>query len=417
MNQPTRREPLADHGNTAVSQQKLLPPIIAELSEHRSGDKVQRTISFQSVDGMRQELWWRISGAPNALPAPLMREDIIVTSLVFHAMHTKRNLHVRGRVSESVLDNMEVFQQIWTLWRPDIYTKIEISADVRVSEHRPAGRDKTGICAFSGGVDGTATAWRHHSRQAGQLNRQLIAGVLIRGFDIALDDDAGWSKAERTAALALSDIDLPLARVETNWRDQFCCDWEMEHAAGVLGCLRHWEEDAGSLLFGSDDNYRQLGGAWGSHPLPATLLGGGGTVIHYDGGAMTRTAKVALISEWPIAYDLLRVCWEGEDAGRNCGICRKCIKTKLNAVACGKPIPASLGARPTPQEVRSIKKINAFQLASMEEILEVAKQNGIVDPLMGALASVLVRNKARARVRALGQPLKSLARKVLNRPI
>jgi hypothetical protein len=417
MNEPTRHEPQAGHGNTVVSQQKLLPPIIAELSEHRSGDKVQRTISFQSVDGKRQELWWRIAGARNALPAPLTREDIIVTSLVFHAMHTKRNLHVRGRVSESVLDNMEVFQQIWALWRPDIYTKIEISADVRVSEHRPAGRDKTGICAFSGGVDGTATAWRHHSHQAGQLNRQLIAGVLIRGFDIALDDDAGWSEAERTAALALSDIDLPLVRVETNWRDQFCGDWEMEHAAGVLGCLRHWEEDAGSLLLGSDEDYRRLVVPLGAHPLPTNLLGGGDTVIHCDGSAMTRTEKVALISEWPIGYDLLRVCWEGKNAGRNCGICEKCVRTKLNAIACGKPIPASLGARPTRKEIRSIKRVYGGQLRLMEEVLEVAKQNGIVDPLLGTLASTLAHNKARARLRALGRPLKSLARKVLNRPI
>ncbi len=388
-------------------------PIIAELLEHRSGDTVERTISFESADDQVWQLWWRISGAPNSLPRPLTREDLVVTSLIFYAMRTRRDLHVRGCVSNSVLDNIEVLQQIMTLWRPDLYARISVTADLYTSEHRPVDRDTKGVCAFSGGVDGAATTWRHHSQQAGRLNRELVAGVLIRGFDIPLDDNAGWSTAVRTAGLALDDIGLPFARVETNWRDLVCGDWEMEFAAAAISCLRHWEEDAGSLLLGSGEDYARLTWPWGAHPLVSACLGGGDTVVQYDGGDLTRTAKVALLSEWPVGYNNLRVCWQGKVLGSNCGICEKCIRTKLNAIACGKPIPASLGRRPTKKEVASIKIGTPARLALMKEVLEMAGRNGIDDPLFGTVSNLLARRAVRARLSPFLRPLKSFGRKVV----
>ena len=35
----------------------------------------------------------------------------------------------------------------------------------------------------------------------------------------------------------------------------------------------------------------------------------------------------------------LRVCWQGELKDRNCGKCEKCVRTKLNFLACNRDVP------------------------------------------------------------------------------
>ena len=65
----------------------------------------------------------------------------------------------------------------------------------------------------------------------------------------------------------------------------------------------------------------------------------------HDGAAYNRTEKVKEIIAWPAAVKNLRVCWQGILQDKNCGQCEKCIRTQLNFLATGNPIPEAFSKK------------------------------------------------------------------------
>lgn len=384
--------------------------VVASLAEERAAGRVLRKLSFAPAGQPPSVVYWDISGPEEGLPTALRTADLAAVSLIFYCMRRGAPLHVEGTVTKKLLQDLEEFQDIWTHWRSDLYSKVPVSADdeIEQSAYPHEARKGFGICAFSGGVDGTATAWRHYTNKAGRASRKLRAGVLIRGFDLPLDNAVAWEASKASAVVALDDIGVPFVTLETNWRD-ICGDWEMEFGAGAIACLRNWEPDADSLLLGSCEDYARLVTPWGSHPLPTRLLGGD-LAVAYDGGAMSRTEKVALLSEWPAGYHSLRVCWQGDITGTNCGVCEKCVRTKLNAIACGAELPRSLGERPTAEQISRITISNPVQLILMEEIIQESAERKIDDPLILALKRKLQRDRQLAPLKGVKRKLVSMLR-------
>ena len=369
----------------------------ALLTEERTDNMVRREVRFSTDNGPDRSLWWEITG--QALPSELKRHDVVAGSLIYRAMHEGADLHIEGPVSRDLLDRLEVFQAIWAAWRPDLYRKVRVTAAEEIeTPRRDPDRMNSAVCAFSGGVDGTATTWRHYSGQAGRITRNLHAAVLIWGFDIPFRSVEGWELSCQTAAEALTDINVPFAKVKTNWRQDIAVDWDMEFAAGVTSVLRHWDEEVGTLLLGSCEEYTRLVTPWGSHPLPTHLLAGQDSTVVYDGGELTRTDKVRLISEWPAAYDRLRVCYR-HSTGKNCGVCEKCVRTKLNAIASDVPIPKSLGEPPTVERILKLGNFNGAQRELLGEIVDVAKRRGVDNPLIRATEKTLRMDRLKAPLR------------------
>ena len=363
--------------------------------QHLSTDTgVRRTVVYRLPDGEQGTIWWEVSGAAQILPGAPLNDDLALTSLLFLAMHRGLALHIEGRVSRSMLERAELFMKIWSLWRPDIYRRVEVSANIELPDRLPdINRDRLAICAFSGGVDASCTAFMHQKKMAGRASRKILAGVLIQGFDIGLGEQKAFDISVHSARLMLDDLGIPLLTMRTNWKDDACQTWGMEFGLGVFCCLKLWEDSVGSLLVGSCEDYSRLVTPWGSHPLPTTLLAANGISLVYDGGELNRTQKVALLSQWPAGYDNLRVCWQGDITGENCGICEKCLRTKLNAIVSGKPLPASLPGQPTPRQVARIGPMNTAQKALFSEILMEAEANGFKGPLIKAAKQALARRK------------------------
>lgn len=382
---------------------------------------VRRTVVYRLPDGEQERIWWDVSGPVQNLPSAPSNDDLALTSLLFLAMNRGMALHIEGSVTRSMLERAELFMNIWSLWRPDVYQKVEVSADQELPDRlSDVNRDRLAICAFSGGVDAAFTAFSHHKRLAGRASREIRTGVLIQGFDIGLDEQKAFDVSLQSARIMLDDLGIPLVTVRTNWKADICQFWEMEFGLGVFCCLKLWEDSVGSLLVGSCEDYSRLVTPWGSHPLPTTLLAANGVDLVYDGGHLNRTQKVKLLSDWPIGYDNLRVCWQGDVTGENCGVCEKCIRTKLNAIVSGKPLPASLRGPPTPRQVARIGPMNKAQKALFSEILTEAEANGFRGPLVKAAKVALARRKPPVDVRLktalpssalrIGRRLKRLAR-------
>lgn len=346
------------------------------MHESRADRKVIRWIDLGE-----QRLWWEYEGEQAILPPPLISQDMAATALIFYAMRRGRNLHILGKVSHSLLANLEELNACWVVWRPDLYKRIAITCDEEVTQWdvQPPQSQDMAIAAFSGGVDASFSMLRHHNRNVGRRSKKILSGVLIQGMDIPLSEDHAFSIARENAASMLDSLGLPLVTAKTNWRAIAEGDWEMEFGTAVSTCLRAWQGVVGAAILGSDEDYSRLVLPWGGNPITYSMLSSTDFDVVYDGGDFARTEKVEYLSTWQHGINGLRVCWQGPQTGRNCGVCEKCMRTKLNFMAVDKPLPLSLPGYPSLHDIFGIRAYNSGQLALLEEVVTIASRRGSKD--------------------------------------
>ncbi|MBA3696283.1 MAG: hypothetical protein H0W85_05890 [Methylotenera sp.] len=365
--------------------------ITVTLSEERSEGLVRRIARSQD-----KEVWWDIKGANDVLPPPLDLHDMAATCFIFYAMSKGEDLYIAGPVSRSLLENLEALVASWVNYCPNLYKSIRIFSDEEVYDKSRTifsqARNKA-IAAFSGGLDATFTAWRHHNGRVGRKNRKILAGALIQGFDIPLEKIQAFEISAASASETLQSISVPLVTIQTNWKSQVCANWEMEFGNGVATCLMNWLGSVDTALIGSDMDYRRLIFPWGGSPMTYGMLSSDGFKVEYDGGECARTEKAKVISDWEVGLRNLRVCWAGPLTGKNCGICEKCIRTKMNFLAMGVPLPSSLLGAPSISAVSCLRTSNEQQIALLNDIVDTATQSNIKDPWVQGLKFAIFKNK------------------------
>jgi hypothetical protein len=321
-----------------------------------------------------------------SLSAPSTWDFALLASL-FWAMHRGVDLHIAGPVSQRLLLNLEEFQDAWTAWAPDRYRLIGITADAEV---RGEDDGRSGAFAFSGGVDSVFTLLRHGSGKAGRRTVTPRVAVLVHGFDIPLEATDAFAVAERSARKTADLLGLELAAVKTNWR-MLGGKWEWEFCSALAAVLHQFQGLAAHGVVAADEDYTALAFPWGSNPITNPMLSGSHFSMVTDGTSFTRSQRVAFIaSESPQAARRLRVCWEGLPTGENCGVCEKCVRTKLNFMAGGHE-PLAFDRRPTWDEINSINVRNPIQLSFLKEIQATARANGITERWVSVLDRVIVR--------------------------
>lgn len=366
------------------------------LSEERSEGLIRRTA--KSLD---KEVWWEIKGPIEVLPPPLDLHDMAALCFVFHAMHKGEDLHVAGPVSRSMLENLEDLVASWVNWCPELYKSISIFCDEEVidkSRTLPDHADNLAIAAFSGGLDSTFTAWRHHNTKVRRKNRKLLLGALIHGFDIPLENVQAFEISATSANETLRSIGLPLVTIQTNWRSELCTSWEMEFGDGIATCLMNWQGAVDTALIGSDMDYRRLVYPWGGSPMTYSMFSNDGFKVIYDGGEFARTEKAEGIADWTEGLSNLRVCWDGPMTGKNCGTCEKCIRTKLNFLAVGAALPPTLPGMPSLFSIFRLRTNNEQQIALMNDIVEMATRRQVEGLWLQALKFAVLKNKIYLRV-------------------
>lgn len=311
-------------------------------------------------------LWWRFSG--NTLVQPPNSANHALTALLPLAMHEGADLHVRGTVDRTLLENLEEAIDAWTLWRPDLYRPIRISADeVTCATYEPEAR---AALMYSGGVDANYALVAHKERLLGHRNRDVGTAVLVHGFDIPLSEEQWFAQAKQHAEPILDHFDCPLTVVQTNWRS-ISVNWEMAFGFGVTTVLHQLERDHGSGLWAADEPYNREVIPWGSNSISNPLLSGGTFPIRCVGSGISRAGKIGVIGQHPIIREHLRVCWRRPQNGQNCGVCEKCVRTRLALQAYGYgDTPAFQGVL-APDMVSKVRIDSAVQFDLMDEVRTV----------------------------------------------
>jgi hypothetical protein len=358
---------------------------------------IKLSASIEYTNKKQQHLWYEM---PLEYGDKITdKADPFVIATIFLAMETKSKLIVHGEVSQSLIDNLREFQLAWNCWKPHQYYPIEIEADI-VTDTEINYSNKQAIAAFSGGVDSCFTVWKNHKTK----QYQLEAGIMVHGFDIPLTKKDMFDRAKEKSKLILDDLGLKLIPITTNIRD-FNQDWEDIHGAALASCLMLFEKEYNLGLISSSLPYNTLELPWGSNPITDHLLSNNNfKIIHYGAG-YNRLEKIRNIIDFTVGCDNLRVCWEGENLDKNCGQCEKCIRTILAFRSFKNQLIKCFEQDVNDSQILGINHLKYPEIIELKSILQQAKNSGISDSWVSALAQCIINNERRLFLKGIKQKI------------
>jgi hypothetical protein len=346
-----------------------------------------------------ERLWFEFEAPRDGASADA---EPFAVAMLPQALRERRDLVVHGAVSRRLLRNLSELSDVWHCWLPERYARVRVAAD-SVAQPGPSSEDA--VTAFSGGVDSTFTLWRHAATSSYLGRRTIALAVLIHGLDIPLDDEAAFRGALARSNRAASDLGIPLSPVRTNFRQVVPREWVMSFGAALAACLHLFKGRCGAALIASSKPYDDLLLPSGSNPITDPLMSGDSFEIVHDGAAFSRALKIEAIGQWRAGVEALRVCWEGPQRDRNCGVCEKCIRTTCSFLASGLPVPSHLGAVPDRTALRRMRLSTDRTVKEWWHVLAAAEAHGITDPWVRTVRWRLRRLAARRAAAATARSL------------
>lgn len=345
-------------------------------------------------------------------PQPPPTENWLAMCCLFPAMQCGESLHIAGRVDYDVLQNLAELNVIWNTWKPDVYYRIELSADVVLAPVSPPSGGKGHVFAYSGGVDAMAALLRHSEPGLGWRRRAVGAALIVHGFDIPLTDHLAWQVATDSSQRVLDELGVQLLRLRTNLRE-LPHDWNDCFVLALAGVANAVGAGFDGLVYGSDSrDYESPIIPWGSNPIGDRWCSSVRFPAFADGCEMSRADKLAVISNFQDVGRYLRVCWQTSAGGRNCGLCEKCLRTQLMFLASGLDIPECFLRRISPGDLRGIRLTKTSHEKNMSDVVALAEANNLNEWWLSELRDLLRRERRRRSRRLVDRVFRRVARAV-----
>lgn len=268
--------------------------------------------------------------------------DPYVVFNIYKMMSIGGECYIRGEVSKSLLDNLEMFVNCWTIWLPEKCKNIKIIADREIDDP-PKSFNNDAVLSFSGGLDSVSTLYRHHKGLAGRNNKNIKKLLAITGardissrrgaYDISYQE-IYHNKTKKMNSIA-KDLGFDTVPIETNlYETDTIFDWIEEFVVLFISIMMLYQDTYNNLLIASDqfvnpDSLSLRHRA--SNPITNKLIQSNRFKLITDGEFLTRFDKMDSIKDWQFALENLLACDRCfTEKNKCCGECGKCLSTKLN---------------------------------------------------------------------------------------
>lgn len=315
--------------------------IVSGIGLRAEGDvrRVEARIGWEDSARPEQTLFYEV-GPDHSAPLAADPNAFLVGAILPAWHRGERRIRVEGGLCPMLVDQIRAPLQTLAAWYPELGPPPAIEA-ARL-EARPAAGDRA-ISLLSCGVDSLATL-RANRLWFPPDHALAIRSCLLVDFVDEEDREAPFRSnpdaAKIGAALSVcADAGTDVVLMRTNIWSLDGDGWFFAKSSfGALflsaahclsGAYRH------VYIAASIDAHHPSVPA-GSSPLLDPYYSSGHLQVHHHGTYMPRFERTALVSEWPVGLDNLRVCVHDERGTGNCGTCEKCIRTKLMLVALGR---------------------------------------------------------------------------------
>lgn len=358
---------------------------------------VMRKVSRLSIEGKESIVVYVEIPLQYAENIPV-DDDAGLILMLHYIMQHEGTCCIHGKIHKTLLANLEEYMRCWSGWVPGRYHLPTLIVDEEL-EDPGTETGRQAVCAFSGGVDAAFCICSHRKGMWGHGSCDIDLAVMIHGADISLDDEEGFDLAQMSAKRMLDSWNIPLVCIKTNYRS-YDHHWEHAFFSVVCACLAFFGGKYRHGILGTDQSYAYdtLTIPWGENPVTNHFLSSPSFFIHPCGSSFGRTARCNIIKDYSAVLENLRVCWQGEEKGQNCGKCEKCIRTRLNFMTLGvKRLPCMPSSMPLDalmnEELWDRERCSYYQ-----DILEV---NSATQQLPESLVTII-----RMKLEKSRQPLK-----------
>lgn len=256
--------------------------------------------------------------------------DPFFPCLLIPAMQSEKRLRIVPAISDKLLYNSELIQDIFSTWHRGLFNKIPVEVSEKISNYDNAGYENGTF--FSLGVDSIYTMLKYLPYNTPSIDKTLNYLIYMKGIELPLSiytKGQDLSVIESINSVA-SHYNLKVITGETNLRDVFPLDWaDYYFGPGLASCALSLSQGLGKVYIPSSHSYATL------LPDPSSpLIDHNWSTerinIYHDGGEKERVRKISdLIAHYQFALDNLRVCVENDGGIENCGKCWKCIRTMI----------------------------------------------------------------------------------------
>jgi hypothetical protein len=327
------------------------------LTANSDARVIAATISWEDCEYPDQELVFETRGGEPAAGDPCV-DAFLAACFPLAAVHGESRVRIEGPACPMLVEGLYTAHAWWASWggMPPLMPTIETSGGggrgVGVAATNPRG-----VAFLSGGVDSLHMLMRNHRRYRREDPAYIRDALFIHGFDIGKRARDPQEERFRTALRHLeplaAEAGLRLTSCRTNLRHlptkrDF---WYYRHNGAALAAVGHAAILGRGFLFigASHDIANPV--PIGSHPAVDGLFSSQRVTVIHDGARHARLEKVRELASWPAALAGLRVCPANPGNDLNCGVCEKCLRTRLELLAAGVEETPALGPSLTPIEL------------------------------------------------------------------
>jgi hypothetical protein len=272
------------------------------------------------------------------------------------AVQGEARVRIEGRPCPMLVEGLRTVHAWWESWGGMPCPAPSIDS---LNRGRPqiSAAPRRAFSFLSGGVDGFHSLLRNRRLYRPEDPAYIRRVLLIHGFDIGKrarePEHARFRMALQSLEPLAAEAAVQIVPCRTNLRHLPSRPgfWEHRQVGAALAAVGHAATLGPTFLFIAGTYPVSNPVPAGSHAAVDGLFSSQRLAVIHDGSRFSRLEKVRELASWPAALEVLRVC-PGTSGGRaNCGICEKCLRTRLELLAAGVENTAAFGPSLMPAEL------------------------------------------------------------------
>lgn len=246
--------------------------------------------------------------------------EAFVALALLPCMKMRLDCATQGSMSPVFDAGIETVQDVFQDWKPK-YERVKIRG-VHLERKKWNPRGRVGLF-FSGGLDSFYSLLKRQD--------EITDLIFIHGFDVPLEDHALRGVVLEMVQRVAAHFDKRVVEIETNARSflEGFTFWGLSHGGAMASIGHLLAPEFNRIYMAGSGVYRSLT-VWGSHPLLDPFWSSESIDFVCEGFEASRARKAALVAEYDIALQSLRVCLKNLPSGKNCGRCEKCVRTMID---------------------------------------------------------------------------------------